>query len=178
MRKKFCQYLWVMLASVWLLREQRAPTMPEFGLLGAFGVNSAAQGTQGTCNPSSLLGYFEPFNETHGAHSQLSWHSVSLGQGLICGEAQAKQGGLQPLKNTWKNHFNGAAKMCCFCISMAAPGGRWPSSPRCREPRSHPGYSQCQKLLQKQPVKALTRTGFPRLFHVLEALCKQEIIKL
>lgn len=66
----------------------------------SFRMNSAAQGTQGTCNASSLLGCFEPFNETHGAHSQLSWHSVSLGQGLICGEAQAKQGGLQPLKNT------------------------------------------------------------------------------
>lgn len=148
---------------MWLLREQRAPTMPEFDLLGAFRMNSAARVIQETCNPSSLLGCFGSFNETHGAHSQLSWHSVSLRQGLICGQAQAKQGGFQALKNTWKNHFYGAAKMCCFCISMATPDSE--PLPQCREPQFHPGYFQCQKILQKQPVQALTHTAFPKCFH-------------
>lgn len=61
-------------------------------ILGAFRMRSAAQGIQGAgpCDPSSLLGCFGPFSERHGACSQLSWHSVSLRQGFVCGEAQAK----------------------------------------------------------------------------------------
>lgn len=82
-------------------------------ILSAFRMGSAVQ----TCDPSSLLGFFGPFNERHRACSQLSWHSMSFRQGSIYWEAQAKQSEFQPSKNILKTAFMELPR----CVASAFP---------------------------------------------------------